>query len=529
VQPSSEAINVGRVVGAIRRRLVLIVLCAIVVGGAALAYSKHETKKYTATAALSFSSNPLAEQIAGLQATDSANLPAQQASNLELVRLGSTAAAETAALLGHGLTQDEVRSSLSVSGLGESSVVSVSATTTSPVLAAEIANAYSRLFVKEQQHSVHQYFRSALALVHKQLAQMSPVQRIGEDGLNLQNRAQTLGLLSSLNYGNVQMAGQAVAPRSPSSPNVSRNTVLGIVVGLLIGLGLTIVLEHLDGRVRGLEELEAAYRVPGLGVVPRSAALARAGGGSRDALPPVEAEAFNLIRAHLRLLDVDRDLRTVVIASAEPGDGKTTVARHLAEAAARTGSRVLLLEADLRHPTLAPQLGLPSRLGLTDVLIDPGVMADAIQQVALKAPFGEGSSGRTLDVLVAGATPPPNPAELLESNAMATVLDRAKTSYDLVVIDTAPLAVVSDAFPLLTKVDGVVLVGWIGRSRRDAAARLHQVLSASDVPRMGIIAIGAKTVTTSTYVGLGTDTSPDQASAVVGPPSTEELNPASNV
>ncbi len=209
-------------------------------------------------------------------------------------------------------------------------------------------------------------------------------------------------------------------------------------------------------------------------------------------LPPGESESFQLIRAHLRYFNVDRQLRTLLVASAAPGDGKTTIARHLAGAAARTGSKVLLLEADLRRPTLAQQIDVRPGPGLADVLIGAVPLSEATQTIELEAPSAEGAKGRTLDVLVASAALPPNPGELIESHAMETVLERVKSQYDLVVIDTPPLTAVSDAFPLLSKVDGVVIVGRVGRNRRDVAQRLHETLGGAGAPLLGVIANGFK-------------------------------------
>jgi capsular exopolysaccharide synthesis family protein len=504
VQQDSEAFNLERVLGVLRRYAPLILLCVVVVAGAAFGFSKRQTKKYTASASLNFSTNPLSQQIAGLpgsSANNSSTLLAQEASNVEAVKGGDTAA-RTAALIQHGLTKRRVVESLSFAGQGETPIVVISATTTSPVLSARIVNIYAEQFVKNQQTANLGYFKSARAIVQKQLAALSPQQKVGPVGVALQNRAQTLSLLAELKVGNVAIASEALPPTSPSSPKTSRNTALGIVAGLLIGIALALALERFDRRVRTPEEFEALYRLPLLGEIPQSSALARSArekGRSRSPLPPAEAEGFSLLRARLRFFDVDRELRTIVVASAEPGDGKSMVARHLAEAAARLGSRVLLLEVDLRQPTLGQQLGISAGPGLADVLIGAIAMAEATKSVDLDPAPGEGAKGRTLDVLPAGAVLPPNPGELLDSQAMDAVLAHARSKYDLVVIDTPPLRVVSDAFALLTKVDGIIIVGRVGRSRRHPVERLHQVLASSGATLLGVIANGSKLSGPSVY------------------------------
>jgi succinoglycan biosynthesis transport protein ExoP len=511
--------GIGETLGILRRRAPWILLCIVLVAGTAYGYSKHQPEKYTAIAALNFSANQLGQQIAGLSSGGNISAQAQQTTYLELVRVGNMAA-KTARLLGHGLTAEKVSSSLNITGRGETSIVEVAATSTSPALAAAIANTYASQVVKVQKSANHQFFESALALVDKQLAELSPAQRIGSDGLDLEERAHTLRFLANLGY-TAQVAQEALVPSSPSSPATKKNTALAAVLGLLLGIGLALLLERFDRRIRRPEELEAVYRLPMLGVVPNSAALS----GKGAALPAPEAEAFGLIRAHLRFFNVDRELRTVLIASPAPGDGKTTIARHLAEAAARLGSRVLLLEVDLRQPTLAQQLAIQSGPGLADVLIGAIPMGEATQSVDLQAAPGEGTLGHTLDVLAAGAVLPPNPGELLESRAMETVLERAKSVYDLVVIDTPPLNAVSDAFPLLRKVDGVVIVGWVGRSRRDVAERLHQVLASSGAPLLGVIANGSKSGSPGSYAYARGDKSSGAVTLADGASSSEEFVP----
>jgi succinoglycan biosynthesis transport protein ExoP len=482
-----------QILGVLRRRAPVILLCVVLVAGTAFAFSKRQTKQYSATASLVFGNDQLSQQVAGLPVASTNNQQAQQNTNLRLVQLGDMAA-KTATTLGHGLTKARISEALRVSAEGESNIVDVSVTAASPELAAAIANTYSNVFVQEQQNSNHQYYASALALVNKQLAALSPVQRAGTAGLALQDRAQSLGVLAELRSGNVQVTQAAAVPTSPSSPKVSRNTILGAVLGLLLGLGFAFLLERLDRRIREPKDLEAIYGLPLLGVVPEIPALARSSrnGKAASALSAGEGETFDLIRAHLRYCNVDRELRALLVASAGPGDGKTTVARHLAGAAVMMGSRALLLEVDLRRPTLAAQLDLRSGPGLSDVLIGAISMDEATQSIDVDLQAGNRSRGRTLDVLVAGTIPPPNPAELVESRAMESVLQATKSIYDLVVIDTPPLTAVSDAFPLLRKVDGVVIVGRIGRNRRDVAERLHETLSGVGAPLLGVIANGVK-------------------------------------
>lgn len=496
-------LSIEQILGVVRRRAPWILLCFVLATGAAYGFSKHQTKKYTATASLVFNNSQTNQQAAGLQAlSGGSSQQAQQSTNLQLVRLGDMAGktadqlagAKTATPLARELTKEKITEALSVSAQGESNIVDVTATATSPTLAAEIANTYADTFVREQQESNHAYYASALSLVNRQLAVLSSKQRLSAAGLALAGRAQSLGVLAELRNGNVEVAQAATVPTSPSSPKVSRNTLLGAVLGLLLGFGVAFLLERFDRRIREPKDLEAIYRLPLLGVVPESKALSRSTRRDKDMrglLPPGEAEAFHLIRAHLRYFNVDRQLRALMIASAAPGDGKTTIARYLAAAAARMGSRVLLIEVDLRRPTIAQQLDIPSGPGLSDVLIGAVPLSEATQSIAVDTP-ADGSAAREFDVLVSGATLPPNPGELIESHAMQDLLDRAKSMYDLVVIDTPPLTAVSDAFPLLGRVDGVIIVGRVGRNRRDIAERLHETLTGAGAPLLGVVANGVK-------------------------------------
>jgi succinoglycan biosynthesis transport protein ExoP len=521
-----QTLDLEQVLTILRRRAPVIVLCLALVTASAFVFSKGQTKKYTATSSLVFNNAQISQQVAGLQAAGGSEPKVLQSTNVKLLELGATAA-QAAQKVGSGLTGKQVKESLSISAEGESNVVDVAATWTSPAVATQIANTYANQFVSDQLAANHHYFASAQALVEKQLAALSPQQRVAPAGLALQDRAQSLAILSQLQSGDVQLAQAATVPTSPSSPKVTRNTILGAVLGLLLGLGLAFLFERLDRRIREPRDLERIYGLPLLGVVPQSTMLAQhtdSAEAARHALPEAEAEVFRMMRAHLRYFNVDRELRTLLVASAAPGDGKTTVARNLAEAAATMGSRVLLIETDLRRPTLAKRLSLEPTAGLAGVLIEALPLSEAIQAIRLETTPADGrrSPGRSLDVLIAGVLPPPNPAELIESQAMKSLLSGVRSEYDLVVIDTAPLTVVSDAFPLLSQVDGVIIVGRVGRNRRDVAVRLHETLKGVDAPLLGVVANGFKPGRLAGYsysygYGYGSDrpagASPNGASA----------------
>ena len=191
----SEGVNLEHLLGALRRRGWVLGVCILLSAGVAYALARHENKRYTASAALAFTSDPLSQQISGVapSAANAGSVLAQQATDVELVRLGDTAA-KTAAAIGHGLNAREVAHSLEIAPAGESGVVTLTATAGSASLASAIADTYGRVFVSEQQASRSAYLASALRSVHRQLGRLSHSQQVGPDGLALQTRIQTLNL-----------------------------------------------------------------------------------------------------------------------------------------------------------------------------------------------------------------------------------------------------------------------------------------------------------------------------------------------
>jgi receptor protein-tyrosine kinase len=474
----------------------------VVAVAVALAYSLQAQKQYTATAALVFNNTPLSQQIAGLQPVVNTAQQSQQDTNAQLLRLGDLAK-KTATGVGSGLTKDAVANSMSISPQGDTTVVNVSSTLPSATLAAKVANTYATTFVNEQQNGNRRYYEGALATVEHQIAGLSPSEARGPQGLALENRAQSLATLAQLRTDTVQLAQAATVPTSPSSPRTLRNVVIAGLLGLLLGVALAAAVERFDQRIRDPEELERTYGLPLLGAVPEDAALRRdAGGVHPEAIAGPVADTFQSIRARLRYFNVDRDVRVLAIVSAQPGEGKTTIAHFLANASASVGARALLIETDLRRPTMAEQLGVERGPGLSDALIGARELDDVTQSVQSSTSGADRDAARTFDVIVAGGVPP-NPAEMLESRAMLGLLDRARANYDFIVIDTPPLGSVSDALPFIRHVDGVAIVAAIARARRDVSKRLLQILTSADAPLLGVIANRLKTRSAAYVYGYG--------------------------
>ncbi len=473
----------------LRRRSWAIISCIVIVAGAAFGLSRLQQTKYAATSALYFATNNLdSTYLGGTVLPPSADPTREAATNLSLVELPSVATQTATALR---VPRSRVAADISAASAGHSDIVDVTATDHDPVFAAKLASAYADQFVIFRRDSDRAKVATARQLVNAQLAQLTPAERSSAQGRSLQSQAERLSIVASLQTGNAEVVQRAGVPTAPSSPRTPRNVELGLVVGLLLGIAAAFLLDRVDQRMRTPDELEAVFGLPVLAAIPESPDL-----GSRQtgkAMEPAAAESFRLLRARLRYFNIDQAIRTLVITSVAPGEGKTTVAEYLAEAAATavSGNRVLLLEADLRRPRLGREFGLNTFPGLAEVLTHDAPLAEVVQRVNRTDGAGNNSVG-SFDVIVAGANPP-NHAELLESERMGALLEFLAERYDMVVIDTPPSGVVSDGIPLMSHADGVIIVSAIGQSTRTGAEHLRAQLARLEAPVLGVVANRVKT------------------------------------
>lgn len=247
----------------------------------------------------------------------------------------------------------------------------------------------------------------------------------------------------------------ATTPTAPSSPNVLRNLAVGLALGLIGGVGMALLRNVLDTKVRDEHAIRAVTDSPLLGSIAFDNSVPDHPVVVVDSPLSAPSEAVRRLRTNLAFIGAANASKTVVITSSIPGEGKSTTSINLAASLADAGTRVLLVDADLRRPSVAGYLGLEGRAGLTSVLIGRADLRDVIQ------PWG--NSG--LHVLPSGQVPP-NPSELLGSKAMADTLDELALHYDVILLDTPPLLPVTDAAILTKMVGGALVVVGADRIHR---------------------------------------------------------------
>lgn len=341
--------------------------------------------------------------------------------------------------LGLELTPRDLSEKLSVTSPASTSIIRVAASDESPVNAADLANAVA-------------------ASLQRAVEELAPP---GPEG----NRLVSATVIDS-----------ALVPSAPSAPRPAMNLALGAVLGLLLGAGQAVLRSVLDTRIRTTDDIEQVSNAPVLasvGRIPVTADRAAETEGAQWA----NAEAYRRLRTNVGFVGLGGERRSsMVVTSSVAGEGKTETATNLARVLAQAGESVLLIDADLRRPQVASRMRLDSELGLSDVLTGRGSFHDLVIEVA----------PGYLSVLPAG-TVPPNPSELLGSEAMAHLLATAERQFDYVLFDAPPLLPVTDAVVLSAQAGGAIVVARSGVVRRPQLDAAIDLLEAGEVTLLGLV------------------------------------------
>jgi succinoglycan biosynthesis transport protein ExoP len=282
----------------------------------------------------------------------------------------------------------------------------------------------------------------------------------------------------------------ASTPTWPISPNVRTTVLMAAAIGLALAVGGALLIEFLDDTLKTPEDVDRAIHLPTLGSIVRT----QGGKGTNNLVTVHEphspaTEAYRALRTNVRMSSVDEPLRTLVVTSPSPSVGKTTLVANLGVVMAQAGDRVVLVDADLRRSMLHKNFELPNREGLSNALLE--------DEPALDGWFRE-TEIENLRVLTSGPLPP-NPSELLGSRRMRRLVERLKDEADVILFDSPPNLLVTDASVLAVQADGVLLVAEAGRTRRTAAQQAAEQLKQLGINIVGVVLNGVRVPRSKSY------------------------------
>jgi capsular exopolysaccharide synthesis family protein len=466
-----------------RRRLVVIATIVISVA-IALALSLRSPKQYSASAQLLFRDPGFAQALFGNNLFSTGNQEPQRTTqtNIDVVT-SLNVAAEAAGLLKTKEPVSSLRGSITVNPNANADIATITATRSNPREAAAVANAFADGYIIYRRQTDRSTVAQAEELVGQSLKTAAPAEQT-----KLAESLRQLGVLRSLQTGDAEVIARAQPNPAAVSPKPKRDGILGLVVGLLLGCGLALLVDFLDRRLKTMEDFERVCPdYPVIASVPHTPDPV----GSAHLAGPT-GESYRMLREGLRFLDPTGRARCFVVTSADESEGKSTVAVNLASALAAVGRRVILVEGDMRRPTAAALLGVPRDVpGLSDMLVSSADLDEFLVPI---------DSEPGLSVIPAG-TVPPNSADLLSAGRMAELLAQVRDAADFVIVDSPPLLPVADTRVLLRlpEVDGVILIGRAGVSRRDRVRATSRLLAQSGLRVFGMVITDVKLTAGSGY------------------------------
>ncbi|OFW59066.1 MAG: hypothetical protein A2W01_04220 [Candidatus Solincola sediminis] len=398
-------------------------------------------------------------------------------------------------------TTSELLAIVSVKQEQRSNIFDITTNSGNPLLSRDVAQAYAEEYmasrqlaaikqisearkevwnrIQEVEDQIQQVAEQAKQYVNQNLPAeiQAESQRVVTLWASLYEKYMTLRIAESLEQRGLEIIQPAKAG-AKTGPSTKRNTMLSIFLGLILGVGLAFLVEYLDDTLHTRDDFEKHFGTPIIGEIPFIPA---------EELPKHHiiyfekprhpaVEGYRTLRTNLQFLNLGGDNRTIMFTSSGPEEGKSTVMVNLGAALSEMGKRVLLIEADLRKPVLDKYFGIESPAGLTGVLVGNLSLADAIY----KTPY------HNLAVLPAGIRPP-NPAELVASEAMKEVLKTARSIADYILVDSPPILAASDSIALAPMMEGVILIARYATADRDTSHRTTELLRKVNANILGLV------------------------------------------
>ena len=500
----------------VRRRKWMILQAVVLVPAAAIAFSSQQEKRYQASAQVLLSTQNLAAQLTGTQNTG-VNEPQTEIvqTQAEVARVPTIAARVLAHVRGTGLTVQGFLGSSSVSAATNADILTFDVVNHLPSLAQRLVDQYAREYTIYRRQLDTEAIHAALVNVDRRIDALVNAGG-GHSALysTLVEHQQTLATMSALQTGNATVVKQADRVVR-TQPKTTRNAILGVFLGIVLGLGLAFLWDALDTRVRSAEEIgERLGHLPLLARVPVPNKRLRAKNRlvMLESPASVHGETFRMLRTNLEFAVLGRNAQAIMVTSAVEQEGKSTTIANLAIALARTGQRVALVDLDLRRPFLAKFFDLDGP-GITQVALGHVPLDTALARIALTdangrrgasmstgnghvVANGNGSAnGRAvrgiLEVLPSGPIPP-DPGEFVGTTVLGEILQQLRERADVVLVDAPPALHVGDAMTLSTQVDGILVVTRMKVARRHMLSELSRQLASSPTPVLGFVVTAAQ-------------------------------------
>jgi capsular exopolysaccharide synthesis family protein len=485
----NEELDLSRFLAALRRRKWTIVVVAVVMSASALLFSLLQTPVYEGEVriALDPTGGTAVFDPVGIEARIDPDLVIQ--TEIELLKSEQVKAAVREEL---GPVRD-----VQASRLADTLLINVNGHSTDPSRAAAVTDTYARKYLELRRQqaagellAATDQVRASVAKLQSQIDALpaggSPERReaLLQQQARFSERLDQLEIEVALQSGGAHIVGEAELPTSPVTPTPGRDVGLALVLGAMLGVGLALLFEYRDDSVKTKEEMSGVMApLPVVGAIPtvaawRDAKLGRSGPRlvtGEDAGAVAASEAYRALRTSVRLLGVERPLTMIQITSALPGDGKSTTLANLAVVLVAAGHRVVMVDCDLRRPTLHSTFGLGKDVGFTSVLARESTLSNALQPIP-----SEGSLA-----LLASGPLPPNPSELLGAKGTSELLFALRADFDMILVDCPPVLSVTDAAVLSVWVDATLLVAKAGVTKTNQLREALTLLRQAEAPVTG--------------------------------------------
>lgn len=515
-QSYADSIDLRNILGIFwRRKWVILVFVLVVTAGVVGAMMLLKTPRYESSTDILQRRSGLDKALIGSELfLESESQPERKMETAAELVVSPEVVNAVSKKLGARLEGRDPASLVDISVLKKTDILRVTASDPDPQLAADVANTFAAEYINWRRNVDHDVLQQARAPIEAQLLAFKPEELESVTYRVLSDKLESLKLIEAVQTGDLEVVKAAVVSPKPSSPNAMRIGTIALIVSLIGGVGLVFIIEQMDNKVRSVDEIVADIDKPVLAAIPRVPNF-RGNGSLLTLTKPSSpgSEAYRLLKTNLSFVEPDNPVKSILITSATPEDGKSTTLANLAVTLARSGRRVIIIEADFRRPVLSEYLELEGAIGLTNTIADSCSLVESLQVIEVEklvvghqkslhenrskevlsgAIFKKNANSEIKPIYCAVSGPlPPNPGELAASEKMGTIITEAGKYADVVLVDSPPIGLVGDAASLAARVDGVMLVVKLNHTTREHLRHLRDFSESIPCKTLGIVATNA--------------------------------------